>query len=579
MRRIIPYLLLIIASAIIRFAYVHVVPVSLSHDEVDMIIQAHSFRLTGSDLNQHWVWWRLMPNDAAMAELGPVVNALALSILPNSLFAAHATTALLSSLYPALIVILLLRLGWSSKSAWFAGILLTISPWHILFSRTSLEQPTSLFFYTLSWLALTKVFDKQSTRHSAWLATLGFFLAYTVGFYSYHGYKFSLPLLTFILAAYLTWQHQMRLRGIWVCAYILLLLLRILMGGTAQYASRQSEIMLLNNAKFTSQVDHDRRIATLPPRLTSFLSNKPMAMGAAVVQKYLTVLNPTTIFARGEANGVFGTGRTGYLYLVLLPLVGIGIVELIKDTHVRSKLLLLMLAASPTSTIIHVNDSLAFRSGMYFVMLTIVAAIGLERLSRYTKVGARVSWGLIGISFVQFALIYVGFYPSESARAYFFSDRLLATYLSHRQGQKILVIDPQPRYLMSYLVLTKATITRADLEPLLTHFDIAEGVNQYVIGGLTIRRDCPPDNQVYDTVVLDSTLAAGLTKCPAVLSTQGLEQKAIADPVDSGTNKIIYGDQICPDVTRTYLHPTSLDTFALESLSRVQFCENWIVKP
>ena len=159
-KRLIPYLLLFTIALVPRFISLGTIPTSLSHDEVDLIIQAHSVRLTGHDLSGTWSPWSLLPNDAVMAELGPLINLPALTILPNTLWSAHVTTAMLGSIYVVVIVLLLLSWGMPSSVAWLSGFLLALSPWHILFSRTTLEQPTSLFFYTLSWLSLSTLFKQ-----------------------------------------------------------------------------------------------------------------------------------------------------------------------------------------------------------------------------------------------------------------------------------------------------------------------------------------------------------------------------------------------------------------------------------
>ena len=156
------YFLLFIFALIPRMYALGTIPSALSHDEVDVIIQAHSIRLTGRDLSGKWSPFTLLPNDGLMAELSPIINLPALTLLPNTLFTAHFTTALLGSLYPILIVILLTSWGLNKKASWISGILLALSPWHLLFSRTSLEQPASLFFYTLSWILLATIFSTKN---------------------------------------------------------------------------------------------------------------------------------------------------------------------------------------------------------------------------------------------------------------------------------------------------------------------------------------------------------------------------------------------------------------------------------
>jgi hypothetical protein len=495
LKRFFPYLLLFAISLVPRFVSLGTVPTSLSHDEVDLIIQAHSVKLTGRDLSGSWSPLSLLPNEATMAELGPVINLPALSLLPNSLFSAHVTTAILGSFYPLLIVLLLFSWGFSKQVAWLSGFMLALSPWHLLFSRTTLEQPTSLFFYTLSWLFLSRIFNKNNNLKVLILSIFAFIIFYSLGFYTYHGYKFALPLLTAVIVTFnflRSVNPKRRLLLVIIMGIIASLYLRTYFHQSS-YMGRQSEIVYLDQPTFAKKVDHDRTLSILPDKLNQLFVNKPFAMLRLATSKYLETISPVQLFLTGEQNGVFATGRTGYLYVFLLPFVLIGISKLLTSDKYEERAILILLLISPLATILHKNGSFAFRSAIFIVILTITSVIGIEYLNkRFPKLHLTlVAISLTLVSFVHFCYVYFGYYPVESSRAYFFADRTLATYLSHRNDEKILVIDPQPRYIMSYLVLTKEHISLDTLTPLVGHYSPSEEKNIIMLKNLTIRRDCP----------------------------------------------------------------------------------------
>ncbi|GAB4027600.1 MAG: hypothetical protein Fur0011_5990 [Candidatus Microgenomates bacterium] len=585
-KRFSAYFLLFTLSLVPRFISLGTIPTSLSHDEVDMIIQAHSVRLTGRDLSGSWSPLSLLPNDALMAELSPVINLPAFSLLPNSLFAAHATTALLGSLYPLLIVILIISWGMSHRLAWVTGFLIALSPWHILFSRTSLEQPTSLFFYTLSWIFLSKIFSKNNSLKVFLLSTLSFIAFHSLGFYTYHGYKFSLPLLTLLLAIY-NYLNSTNPKKTKILAILLIfiasLYFRIYLNQSS-YVGRQSEIIFLDKSRFAATVDQDRSLSLLPDHLNQIFVNKPLAMLKLATVKYLDTISPTQMFLTGEKNGVFSTGRTGYLYTFLIPFVLIGLVGMLMSGKRIEILLLALLATSPLATILHKNGSFAFRSAIFIVLLTIASGVGIEYLNqRYPKFKITiVALALTIISFINFSYVYFGYYPVESSRSYFFADRTLGTYLSHRSDEKILVIDPQPRYIMSYLVLANKDIDLSTLTPLIGKYSVGEENNVYEFGNLTIRRDCPATLKGdYDTVIADFTLVEGLGKCAPInaLDSVKIPIRKIVDPKDSGVVKNIYGDRICDGLPLSrYLSLSGTSAFALDKMSKVQFCSSWIIE-
>ncbi len=582
----ISYFLLFILALLPRMYALGTIPTALSHDEVDVIIQAHSIRLTGRDLSGSWSPLTLVPNDGLMAELSGAINLPALAVLPNTLFAAHFTTALLGSLYPILIVTLLISWGLNKKASWLSGVLLALSPWHLLFSRTSLEQPASLFFYTLSWIFLTKIYANKNNLKALLISLISFATFYTLGFYTYHGYKFSLPLLTIIIAFYnyfRTLHHHKLVIITIVLTVIGSLYLRTFLN-IGSYLGRQSEIVFLDQSVFSKKVDLDRRLSIMPKRLNEFLVNKPLAMLHLAIDKYMSLLSPQQMFMNGENNGVFSTGRTGYLYVFLLPFVLIGVVCMVISGKKTETFISLLVFISPIATIIHKNGSFAFRSGIFVVLLTIAGAYGIAYLnSRYPRYRiSTLAIVLTFISFIHFSYIYLGYYPVESSRAYFFADSTLATYLSHRGEEKILVIDPQPRYIMSYLVLTNKSVTLDTIRPLIGKYSTNEEQNIYEIDNLTIRRDCPSDNiNAYDTVIADFTLIDGLGGCIPLhkLKSSKILIRNIVDPLDGGVIKQIYGDRICENTAvARYVNLSRINTFAINKMSKVQFCSSWIIE-
>lgn len=578
--------ILLVASLFFRLIYLGVVPVSLAHDEIDNIIQSYSLKLTGQDINKSWYPTSFLPNDGVMAELAPVINLPALSILPNSIFSAHLTTVILSSIFPIVLVLLLLSLGAPPSVSWLSGWLISISPWHIIFSRTSLEQPTSLFFYTLSWLFLTKIFALTKKKYAVIINSLLFSLSYSLGFFTYHGYKFALPILTIIIMGYLFYENRKStvLKYLLIPLFVVLgLLLRTYLYQD-HYSSRSSEIILTQVDKFAKGVDSDRRISLSPSIVDSIYSNKYIALFDTLKSKYLMTISPELLYTAGEKNGVFSVGRIGYIYLISLPFVIIGIAYLLYHRKPFHILLLCLFLISPIASVIHINNTLAFRSGIYFVLLNVIIAYGL--FAAYEQIKSKSLMYLVATLFMlglsRFVYIYFAIHPTESATAYFFSDRVLGQYLNHNQDKKILVIDSQPRYILSNLILSKSVVTKTDLNNFNGSYSPSD-LDSYNLGNIDIVRSCPKDaDKLYDTVIITRVLVEGNLDCPAVTSihkSSKLRDRAIVSPYDSGMEKLIIGDSVCADQDLgSYINPKHLSDFAISSLDRVQFCKKWIVE-
>jgi len=96
--------------------------------------------------------------------------------------------------------------GIITRNRWYAllgGFLLTISPWHLLFSRVGFEAGLSLFFFLLllvgwSWWHETKKYQALSL-FAVVIGSLGFL-------YSYHAAKIVFPLIILVLL-FLDWRR------------------------------------------------------------------------------------------------------------------------------------------------------------------------------------------------------------------------------------------------------------------------------------------------------------------------------------------------------------------------------------
>ncbi len=582
------YLILLSVSLIFRLFWLGSIPVSLSHDELDLMIQAHSVINKGSDIVGDYKPWRLLPNSGLMAELGPLINVPILSVFPNNLFTIHLTTALLSSIYPLIVVLLLMLWGFPSRMSYLAGVLLAISPWHILFSRTALEQPASLFFYTFSWIFLTKLFQVKKSPYSSILYSLFFVLAYVLGFYTYHGYKFTLPLITLLISVFLF--HRSKLSNRLMILFIPFFVVGGLLSRTYLlrdlYSSRSSEIIFLDTESISSQVDHDRKVSLAPSLFQNIFNNKLTVSLELLKDKYLEVLSPSHIFEIGDQNGIFSTGRTGYLYLISLPFLAISIATMLLRRSASDYFMLAWLLLAPLSTIIHSNSDMGFRSGIYFVVLTILTAHGLYTTARHFH--SRIFWlciiAIYFLSFTKFIYVYFSQYPVEGASSHFFEERVLAKYINLAKPKRILVITSQPRYLLSNLILLNSHVTRDDIDQFGSSYSPSD-LDRYHLPFVTILRDCPlgNENSQFDTVIVEvKSLANDLLKCPSITaqaSVESLPMRYIVDPLDSGSKYVIYGDKLCSDFEydlSTYVKP-SYTAFALEGMTSVQFCHNWIV--
>lgn len=584
-------IIIFLVSIFFRFLYLDVIPVSLAHDEIDNIIQAQSVRHTGSDISGTWHPLNFLPTPTLMGELAPLINVPMLSILPQSIFASRATSALLSSIYPIILVIFLIKIGVSRRVATVSALLLTISPWHIIFSRTALEQPASLFFYTSSWIFLINLFKYKKINYSFIFQSLLFIIFYTFGFFTYHGFKFSMPILTGIIIAYLTWFNNFVYK--WpkftvTSVFIASLFVHVLLNQSL-YSSRSVELIFKDTEKFSENINFERRVSIAPDFMKQIFSNKYISLAQAIGDKYLYTISPDLLFQHGENNGMFALWTIGYFYLFSLPLILIGFMSILRTRSKEQLLILALLALSPTASIIHTNNSYAFRSAIYFVLLNIILAYGcleaygyvsnsLSRYKAYIFGGFTI---IILLSVAHFSYLYFFVSPVNNSNSYFFGERLMSQYINLSHSNKILVIDPQPRYIYSSLVLSRSKVSKEVMASFNKQYSSVE-TDIYSSGNITIMRDCPENIEIYDTIITIRSNLEDTTRCGSVrnrMSLSNIERSGFVTTKDSGLERIIIGDKLCSGIAlRRYVHPTSISDFKLNNLTREQFCTTWVVK-
>lgn len=580
-------LLLLLVSAIVgiflRFYYLNSLPVSLSHDEIDNVIQAQSVIHTGRDIVGTWTPLSFLPNSGVMSELGPLINVPTLSLLPQSLESSRFMTVLYSLVFPLLVLLWLKNLGFKSSIAYLSAALLYLSPWHVIFSRTALEQPTSLFYYMLSWVFLTSLYNKKFSAKKL----IGFCISFAIGFYTYHGFKFTLPLLTGIELLYLSrgsFSNLTKPKFYLPTLFVIFLFARVVFNSTL-YGSRGDELVISNISKYSGTVNTERTYALSGTTLKSIFINKYAILGKTLLANYVDAYSPTRLFVEGEENGVFSVG-SGYLYFFTAPLLLYGVYALFQKKKPERKLILLLLVISPLSSVLHINNSLAFRSAIFLVLLNVTLGIGLYEpgysLTKKNHLWGKLYSSLLAIFFIlalfSFSYRYFSVSPVENSQAYFFDERLLAEYVNRNPDKKILIIDHQPRYIMSNIILDRKVVGDTDIKSL-NHGYSPKEEDIYRLDNLTVTGPCPREGD-YDTAIVRSDTQDYLRECPLLNTVleKNPQIHQFVSPLDSGALRIILGDTMCDDKElRRYINPTSLSDFDLGKLDDQSFCLNWVV--
>ncbi|MCL4418741.1 hypothetical protein M1146_01410 [Patescibacteria group bacterium] len=369
------YILLIcilLLASILRFWNLGKIPSGSTPDEATYIYSAYSIFFTQKDLSSAFL--PLSFNLYNSFSPVPVyIMAPFVGFLKISLFSARLPFVIAGILDVLLIYLFTAKITQNKKIALLASFVLSVSAWHIQFSRISYDGALALFFYLLG----SYLFISLKNLKGIILST--FFLL--LGFYSYHATKiFFLFLIPLLL--YYEWPDIKKRRRelfffITGSLFILLSFLYVL---TIQHVSRQKIVIGNNNSQISSAVNLERTYNTAPLFVKNILSNKLFTYNKLILGNYLGAFSSEYLFINGEMGNnakIFGITNRGALYLIDLPFLVLGLLYFLKKKERVRNFVLISLLIAPTPSAITIDASYGLRSIMMLPFLAIIVGAGI----------------------------------------------------------------------------------------------------------------------------------------------------------------------------------------------------------
>ena len=358
---------------------------SLNPDEAALGYNAYSLLQTGKD--EHGASWPLhfesfgdyKPGGYVYLTL-PFIKFLGLNVL------AVRLPNLILSVLTILVVYLIVNLYTQSTSlALLSAFILTISPWHIHFSRGAWESSVALFFLCLGvyWLSLYLLKSKNK-----YLFLSIFPLIFSL--YVYHSARLVVPAIVFVLFVANFKKFTKNFKALFIAiilATILALPVTISFlhsGGSARFngvgltadrgpLSRSEELLNQHQSiSLFSRTFHNQRVLY-------FLSWS---------QKYLSHYDFNFLFVSGDDVPRSKSPDMGQLYLFEAPFLILGIIYLLTPKKVSPAFRLLLIAwffLAPVASSLTFQAPSALRSLPLVVPLTIFVSFGIYYLFQLLK--------------------------------------------------------------------------------------------------------------------------------------------------------------------------------------------------
>lgn len=370
-------------AGFLRFYQLGSNPPALSWDEAAWGYNAYSLGLDGRD-----EFGRLLPLDyfESFGDFKPPVYAY-LTVLPVKLFGLNEfATRFASAFFGSLTILLtyfLVKEIFSPRCLTLpliAALLLAVSPWHIMLSRTAFEANVASFF-----LIAGVTFFLVGVRQKNWFLALSA-ASFGLSMHTFNTARILAPILVLVLTVAFRkqlWQQKKQLALAGVIGFLILLpAIPFLFTPQAKLRFKEVNIfsdpsvVILANQEMTndnwawwSRIIHNRRWGYFRQFLTHYFDH----------------FKPSFLFIKGDGNPKFSTQDVGQLYFWELPFLVAGIFLLLKKRQGYWWLLpvWLLVGIGPAATARETPHALRIETTL--PTWQILTALGLVNFWQYAK--------------------------------------------------------------------------------------------------------------------------------------------------------------------------------------------------
>lgn len=373
---------LILLAAILRLYKLDSNPPSLYWDETSLGYNAYSILKTGRD--EHGKFLPLT-NFAAFGDYKPPGYIYAavpsIAIFGLNEFAIRFPSALFGTLTVVLTYLLAKKIFENENIALLASFFLTISPWHLQFSRAAFEANLGLFFSSLG----IYLFIKFARDHPLWIFPSAF--AFLAAMYTFTGQRLFVPFILLILAIQFKQQITKNFKVIavstMIAAFFLWPLFKFALF-TQEGRLRFNEVTIfrdlepINESIFARQQD-DFSL------LSSIIHNRRLFYIRKYLIHYFDAFNPSFLFTRGDGNPRLSIQELGELYHFDIILLLFGTYFLFVKRQKYTWFIIFWILASPLGPATARETPHALRMIHILPTFQLVSAFGLYHLRLFIK--------------------------------------------------------------------------------------------------------------------------------------------------------------------------------------------------
>ena len=386
------FLFVILLFAVVtRFYNLSAVTSGFHIDEAIIADNAYSIMQTGKDTDNNFLplqteqFGDFNPTGYAYLAIIPI------KILGLTIFAARSVGAALSVLTVLGVFLLTYSIFERKNLSLLTALLVALSPWDIVLSRSTEETVSALVFIVFGFASLIWGIKKEKVRYLL-LAAAALFIS----FFMYFTPRLFVPLLLlafFIPVKYWYQKRKALFTKVFIGCFIFLSVTALfLVVGVKGGASRANQVSIFGFPEtqlvMAEQIREDGSQGT-SALITRLFHNKPLNYSLTFTRNYLQYFSGAFLFTDGGLPIWFRVPGMGLVYLIELPFILYGLYWFFREKRSWSFIVILWLLLAPVIAALTVDDIPNVRRALIMVpMLEMLTAYGV--LAAYKNIPRKI---------------------------------------------------------------------------------------------------------------------------------------------------------------------------------------------
>lgn len=366
---------ILLLAILLRFYQISILPPSLNWDEISLGYNAYSILRTGKD-----EWGQFLPLSFRAFGDYKLPFYIYLDVPFIAIFGLNEISVRLPSVVSGVGIVLLTfftlkELTKKIDLALWGMFISAVLPWLFILSRIGLEANVALFLTMISFYLFLL------SKKINWLLPLSaLFLGLSA--FTYNSSRVLIVPFVFLLIFFQ--YRSIPKKYIFVTVVILISLFSVafFQAFTLDSEARYRWTTILDEGAIT-RINQLRGSNHLPSIMNKLIYNKATYFITEASRNYLSHFNPIFLFEKGGSNSQFSVPGKGLLYQVMLPLIILGILQILRQREKWQLFFLGWLLIAPLPPAITRDAPHSLRAIFLTIPLVFIAVLGIDWVKQF----------------------------------------------------------------------------------------------------------------------------------------------------------------------------------------------------